>query len=154
LDERAKEELTEAWKLIEDTIVQEAIRLRDDLRSVVNESETRQEARGNFDKLRQTWPEQFRPWTWRPGEEIPLPETEEPEEPGSLASFLHQIMAFFVRHFEMMICYLGRPGVPRTNNHAERANRKYRAVSRVRYGWKTQTGAKAFLISMQGFDSS
>lgn len=38
-------------------------------------------------------------------------------------------MALFVRHFERMITYLGQPGVLRTNNHAERANRRYRAVA-------------------------
>lgn len=148
-----KAELAEAWSLIAGTIVEEAIRLRDELRAVLNESNNPQEARWGFDELRNTWPEEFRPWTWRPGEEIPEPKAEE-EEPGGLARYLHRIMAFFVRHFEMMITYLGRPGVPRTSNHAERANRLYRAISRVRYGWKTDDGLRAFLITLQGFDSS
>ena len=38
-------------------------------------------------------------------------------------------MAFFVQHFEQLITYLDQPGVPRTSNHAERANRHYRALS-------------------------
>ena len=62
-------------------------------------------------------------------------------------------MAFFVAHFEAMITYLGRPGVPRTNNHAERANRRYRAVAAPRYGWAAHAGLRAFLIALQGFDS-
>lgn len=63
-------------------------------------------------------------------------------------------MAFFVAHFEAMITYLGHPGVPRTSNHAERANRRYRAASRVRYGWATAHGQRAMLVAPQGFDSS
>ena len=53
-----------------------------------------------------------------------------------------------------MITYLGQPGVPRTSNHAERANRRYRAVARGRYGWVTPTGQRAMLTALQGFDSS
>lgn len=146
-------ELAEAWDLIAGTIVEEAIRLRDDLRKAVGEAKTRSEARWSFDRLRKSWPEEFRPWTWRPGEEIPGPRAQG-AGPEGLAGYLHAIMAFFVRHFEMMICYLGKPGVPRTSNHAERANRNYRAISRVRYGWKTDQGLRAFLIVLQGFDSS
>jgi hypothetical protein len=63
-------------------------------------------------------------------------------------------MAFFVRHFERMIAYLDRPGVPRTSNHAERQNRRYRAVARGRYGWATDDGLQAMLTALQGFDSS
>lgn len=151
--EREMRELAEAWDLIAGTVVEEAIRLRDDLRAVLNESKGRQEARWAFDRLRGGWPEPFRPWSWRPGQEIPEPKVQQ-DEPEPLASYLHAIMAFFVRHFEMMITYLGRPGVPRTSNHAERANRRYRSIARGRYGWKTDAGLRAFLISMQGFDSS
>lgn len=153
--EKDRAQLAEAWDIIAGTIVEEAIRLRDELRTVLNQSKSKGDARWAFDKLRQAWPERFGPWTWRPGQEIPEPKAEgEGLEPEGLASYLYQIMAFFVLHFEMMTTYLGRPGVPRTSNHAERANRKYRAVSRVRYGWKTDLGLRAFLISMQGFDSS
>ncbi len=61
----------------------------------------------------------------------------------------------FIRaHFEAMITYLDHPGVPCTNNHAERANRRYRAVSRSRYGWKTAAGHRAMLVALQGFDTS
>ena len=63
-------------------------------------------------------------------------------------------MAFFVQHFEQLITYLDQPGVPRTSNHAERANRHYRACTRPRYGWKTRAGQQALLIVLQGFDSS
>lgn len=153
--ERQKAELSEAWELVAGSVVEEAIRLRDELRTVLNESKTRAEARWGFDKLRGNWPERFRPWTWRPGEIISEPKAEAEEEGAeALSSYLYAIMAFFVRHFEMMITHLGRPGVPRTSNHAERANRHYRAISRVRYGWKTKDGLRAFLISLQGFDSS
>ena len=61
---------------------------------------------------------------------------------------------FFVQHFEHLITYLDQPGVPRTSNHAERANRRYRACTRPRYGWKTRAGQQALLIVLQGFDSS
>ena len=70
------------------------------------------------------------------------------------AGYLERIMAFFVRHFERMITHLGQPGVPRTNNHAERANRRYRAVARPRYGWATAAGQQTMLTALQGFDSS
>ena len=97
----------------------------------------------------------FRPWTCRPGE--PLPEPAADAEAGGatgLQAYLEDIMAFFVRHFERMITHLGQPGVPRTSNHAERANRRYRAVARGRYGWVTPTGQRAMLTALQGFDSS
>ena len=68
--------------------------------------------------------------------------------------FLDAIRAYFVAHFEWMITYLDHPDVPRTNNHAERANRSYRAANRGRYGWKTTTGHRAMLIALQGFDTS
>ena len=63
-------------------------------------------------------------------------------------------MAFFVQHFEQLITYLDQPGVPRTSNHAERANRHYRACTRPRYGWKTRAGQQALLIVLQGFHGS
>ncbi len=63
-------------------------------------------------------------------------------------------MAFFVRHFEQLITYLDHPGVPRTSNHAERANRRYRQIARSRYGWKTTHGQRAMLVALQGFDTS
>jgi hypothetical protein len=44
--------------------------------------------------------------------------------------------------------------VPCTSNAAERANRRYRAVARRRYSWKTAAGQQAMLIALQGFDSS
>ena len=53
-----------------------------------------------------------------------------------------------------MIAYLNLPGVPRTNNHAERANRRYRSVARPRYGWGAPAGQHAMLTALQGFDSS
>jgi hypothetical protein len=152
--EKERAELTEAWELIAGTVVEEAIQLRNDLRAVMNESTTRTEARGRFDQLRSSWPQRFRPWEWRPGEPLPEPEVDETEGVEGLHRYLEEIMAFFVRHFEMMITYLGRPGVPRTNNDSERANRRYRAVARPRYGWGTHAGLLAFLIALQGFDSS
>jgi len=151
---KAKAELAEAWQLIAGTIVEEAIKLRNDLRRIVNESTTRTEARGRFDQLRSSWPEQFRPWQWRLGEPLPEPSADETDGVEGLHRYLEGIMAFFVRHFEMMITYLGRPGVPRTNNDSERANRRYRAIARPRYGWGSHSGLNAFLITLQGFDSS
>jgi hypothetical protein len=71
-----------------------------------------------------------------------------------LERFLDEIRAFFLRHFEQLITYLDHPGVPRTNNHAERANRRYRAASRPRYGWQTATSHRALLVALQGFDTS
>lgn len=152
--EKGKAELVEAWELIAGSIVEEAITLRNDLRAVVNGSTTRTGARGRFDKLRSSWPQRFRPWQWRPGEPLPEPEADETEGVEGLHRYLEGIMAFFVRHFEMMITYLGHPGVPRTNNDSERANRHYRAIARPRYGWATEPGLKGFLIALQGFDSS
>jgi hypothetical protein len=152
--EKQRAELAEAWELIAGTVVEEAIRLRNDLRAVVNGSTTRTEARGRFDRLRGSWPQRFRPWEWRPGEPLPEPKADETEGVEGLRRYLEAIMAFFVRHFEMMITYLGHPGVPRTNNDSERANRRYRAIARPRYGWGSLTGLTAFLIALQGFDSS
>jgi transposase len=149
---RARAELSEAWDLIAGTVVAEAIGLRNDLRSALNESTTKMEARRHFDKLRSSWPERFRPWSWRPGEPIPEPKAGEAEGAEGLKVYLEEIMAFFVRYFEMMITYLGHPGVPRTNNHSERENRRYRSVARVRYGWGSLSGLKGFLITLQGFD--
>lgn len=155
LTERQRTALTRAWELIADTVVAEALHLRDDLRAVLNASASRAEARERFDALRRTWPARFHPWAWRPGEPLPEPRAEAAAEGASgLRVYLEQIMAFFVRHFEQMITYLGQPGVPRTSNHAERANRRYRAVARARYGWTTTAGQQAMLTALQGFDSS
>jgi hypothetical protein len=154
LGPRAQAALTRAWELIADSIVAEAIQLRNDLRAVLNTSTTRAEARAQFDQLRQSWPARFQPWTWRPGTPLEPPRAPATEGPTGLRQYLEAIMAYFVRHFEMMITYLDRPGVPRTNNHAERENRRYRAVARSRYGWATARGQRAMLIALQGFDSS
>ncbi len=112
------------------------------------------EARAQFEQLRQSWPARFQPWTWRPGTPLEPPQAPATEGTSGLREYLEAIMAFFVRHFEMMITYLGQPGVPRTNNHAERENRRYRAVARPRYGWGTHRGQRAMLVALQGFDSS
>lgn len=133
--------------------MEEAFRLRDDLRAVLNASTDRADARDRFARLRGTWPAHFQPRTWRPGEPIPPPVAPPVEGPTGLAAYLEAIMAFFVAHFEAMITYLGHPGVPRTNNHAARANRRYRAVAAPRYGWATHAGLRAFLVPLQGFDS-
>ena len=100
-----------------------------------------------------SWPERFRPWDWRPGEPLPEPVAGDAEGAEGLYRYLEEIMAFFVRHFEMMITYLAHPGCPRTNNHAERENRRYRALSRPRYGWTSKAGLNSFLIVLQGFGS-
>jgi transposase len=155
LSERQRTALARAWELIGGTVVEEAIRLRNDLRDVLNTSTSRAEAREQFAQLRATWPARFRPWSWRPGEPLPEPVADAHAEDGlGLRAYLEEIMAFFVRHFERLITYLGQPGVPRTNNHAERANRRYRAVARPRYGWVTPEGQGAMLTALQGFDSS
>jgi hypothetical protein len=154
LGPRARAALARAWERIADSVVAEAIQLRNDLRAVLNTSTTRAEAREQFDQLRQSWPARFQPWTWRPGTPLEPPQAPETESATGLREYLEAIMAFFVRHFEMMITYLGQPGVPRTNNHAERENRRYRAVARPRYGWATARGQRAMLIALQGFDSS
>lgn len=155
LSERQRAALAGAWALIAGTVVEEAIDLRDDLRAVLNTSTTRAEARERFETLRAAWPERFRPWTWRPGQPLPEPRADDPAEGAAgLRGYLEQIMAFFVRHFERMITHLDRPGVPRTNNHAERGNRRYRAVARPRYGWGSAAGQQAMLTALQGFDSS
>ncbi len=62
-------------------------------------------------------------------------------------------MACFVQHFDSMVTYLDHAGAPRTSNHAERANRTYRAASRPRYGWKTAAGRRALLAALQGSDT-
>lgn len=152
--EKERGELAEAFGLIAGSVVEEALQLRDDLRAVVSQSSSQWEARQSFDRLRKDWPERFQPWQWRPGEALPDPRAGEAEGAEGLALFLEEIMAFFVHHFEMMITYLAHPGCPRTNNHAERANRRYRAIATPRYGWNTSQGLKAFLITLQGFDTS
>lgn len=152
LSRRQQATLTRAWALIQDSVVEEAILLRNDLRTVLNSSDTGWEARRQFDRLRRTWPERFHPWTFRLGE--PLPATPSSPPATGLRAYLEQIMAFFVRHFERMITYLDHPGVPRTSNHAERENRRYRQVARSRYGWKSRHGQRAMLVALQGFDSS
>ncbi len=155
LTARQRAALARAWALTAGTVVEEAIQLRNDLRAVVNTSTSRAEARAQFNALRATWPARFRPWSWRPGDPLPEPVADEAIEGAEgLHGYLEQIMASFVRHFERMITYLGQPGVPRTSNHAERANRRDRAVSRGRYGWKSTAGLQAMLIPLQGFDSS
>lgn len=152
LNERQQRALARAWTLIRGSVVEEAIALRNDLRAVLNTSADGWEARRQFDRLRQTWPERFRPWTFRLGEPLPLPSATPPAT--GLSAFVEQIMAFFVRYFEQMITYLDHPAAPRTSNHAERENRRYRQVARSRYGWKTPHGQYAMLIALQGFDSS
>jgi hypothetical protein len=154
LGPRARAALARAWELIADSIVAEAIHLRNDLRAVLNTRTTRTEAREQFDQLRQSWPARFQPWTWRPGTPLEPPAAPDTEGTDGLREYLEAIMAFFVRHFEAMITYLGQPGVPRTNNHAERDNRRWRAVACPRYGWATARGQRAMLIALQGFDSS
>jgi hypothetical protein len=154
LGPRAQAALARAWDLIAGSVVAEALQLRNDLRAVLNTSTTRGEARAQFEQLRQSWPARFQPWTWRPGTPLEPPQASETEGATGLREYLEAIMAFFVRHFEMLITYLDRPGVPRTNNHAERENRRYRAMARPRYGWATARGQRAMLIALQGFDSS
>jgi hypothetical protein len=105
--------------------------------------------------VRETWPPCFRPWSWRPGAPLPEPVADDQAEGTTgLRSYPEQIMAFFIRHFEQMITSLDRPGVPRTNNHAERANRRYRALARPRHGWGSALGLQLLLTALQGFDSS
>jgi transposase len=152
LSERQQTALTRAWDLIRGSVVEEAIQLRNDLRRVLNSSADGWEARRAFDQLRQSWPDRFHPFTFQLGEPLPDPPASEPAT--GLRAYLEDIMAFFIRHFEQMITYLEHPGTPRTNNHAERANRRYRAVSQNRYGWTTAQGQRAMLIALQGFDSS
>ncbi len=73
LGPRAHAALTRAWELIADSVVAEAIRLRNDLRPLLNTSTTRREAREQFDALRRTWPARFHPWAGRPGTPLPPP---------------------------------------------------------------------------------
>jgi Transposase/zinc-finger of transposase IS204/IS1001/IS1096/IS1165 len=164
LSRRDAAALAGLWAFLRGTVVEEALQLRDDLRAIVTTSTTRREARARFDALRHTWPEPFRPPRsrldgWRPGQPLP-PKPAPPAPPppratdDALEHFLEEIRTFFVAHFEAMITYLDHPGVPRTNNHAERANRRYRAASRPRYGWKTAAGHRAMLVALQGFDTS
>lgn len=152
LNERQQCALARAWALIRGSVVEEAIALRNHLRTVLDTSADGWEARRQFDRLRQTWPERFRPWTFRLGE--PLPDAPPSVPATGLPAFLEEIMAFFVRHFAQMITYLDHPGVPRTSNHAERENRRYRQIARSRYGWGTPRGQRAMLVALQGFDSS
>jgi hypothetical protein len=154
LGPRAQAALARAWDVIAGSVVVEAIQLRNDLRAILNTSTTRAEAREQFEQLRQSWPARFQPWTWRPGTPLEPPQAPPTEGTTGLREYLESIMAFFVRHFERMITYLDEPGVPRTNNHAERDNRCWRAVARPRYGWATSQGQRAMLIALQGFDSS
>jgi len=152
LNERQQRAFARAWALIRGSVVEEAIALRNHLRTVLDTSADGWEARRQFDQLRQTWPERFRPWTFRLGE--PLPDAPTSVPATGLRAFLEEIMAFFVRHFQQMITYLDHPGVPRTSNHAERENRRYRQIARSRYGWGTPRGQRAMLVALQGFDSS
>jgi len=155
LSARQRAALARAWALVRGTVVEEASHLRNDLRAGLSTSPSRAEAREQFARLREAWPEHFRPWSWRPGEPRPEPRADdEAESATGLRRSLEPIMALFVRHFERMITYLGRPGVPRTTNHAERGNRRYRAVARPRYGWTTPPDQQAMLTALQGFDSS
>ncbi len=64
---------------------------------------------------------------------------------------LTHIVELFDNFFEQMITYLDDPSVPRTSNHAERGNRKFRSIERKRYGWVTRGGKQAFLVVLQGF---
>jgi hypothetical protein len=154
LGPRAKAALAQAGQLIDGTLVAEALQLRNDLRAVLNTSTSRWEAREQLDQLRRSWPARFRPWTWRPGTPLAPPQAGEAEGATGLRVYLEEIQAFFLRHFEMLITYLDEPAVPRTSNHAERANRSWRAVARPRYGWATAYGQRAMLVAVQGFDSS
>jgi hypothetical protein len=64
---------------------------------------------------------------------------------------LAHIVELFDNFFEQMITYLDDHSVPRTSNHAERDNRKFRSIERKRYGWVTKGGKQAFLVVLQGF---
>lgn len=64
---------------------------------------------------------------------------------------LAHIVELFDEFFEHMITYLDERLVPRTSNHAERDNRRWRAIERARYGWVTKRGKQAFLVVKQGF---
>jgi hypothetical protein len=170
LGARTEAALARAWALLAGTVVEEALRLREELRAALNQSASRQEARERFAALRRTWPERFHPPAprpdrldgWRPGQPLPPKPPTEPAAPpaqgapaaAGLERFLDAIRAYFVRHFEQLITYLDHPGVPRTNNHAERENRRYRAASRGRYGWGSNAGHRAMLVALQGFDTS
>jgi hypothetical protein len=180
ISRRDQAALAGLWAFLRGTAVEAALQLRDDLRAIVTQSATRREARARFTTLRRTWPTHCQPRPsrldgWRPGQPLPPkppptrpppPTTPPADAPAGkphpaptgdavdLERFLDEIRTFFIAHFEAMITYLDHPGVPRTNNHAERANRHYRAVSRSRYGWKTAAGHQAMLTALQGFDTS
>ena len=183
ISRRDQAALAGLWTFLRGTVVEEALQLRDDLRAIVTQSTTRREARARFAALRRTWPARFQPQPsrlegWRPGQPLPPklpappkqrrppePTTDTPQESAAAAAaaaagtedlehFLDDIRTFFLQHFEWMITHLDHSGVPRTNNHAERANRRYRAVSRPRYGWKSKAGHRALLVALQGFDTS
>ena len=169
ISHRDQAALAGLWAFLRGTAVEEALQLRDDLRAIVTRSTTRREARARFAALRHTWPAHCqsppsRLDGWRPGTPLPpkptpampaaRPAPPDTADPVDLTHFLDEIRAFFLAHFEAMITYLDHPGVPCTNNHAERANRRYRAVSRSRYGWKTAAGHRAMLVALQGFDTS
>jgi hypothetical protein len=191
ISERDQAALAGLWTFLRGTVVEEALQLRDDLRTLLAKSHRRQDARARFARLRATWPAPFQPPSrapdrlgdWRPGQPLPpksppsIPtsapshpspapphQPAEPAEPSAepadatetptLEHVLDRIRRYFIDHFEWMITYLDHPGTPRTNNHAERANRRYRASSRPRYGWKTARGHRAMLVTLQGFDTS
>jgi hypothetical protein len=78
LSARQQTALTTAWDLIRGSGVEEAIHLRNDLRTVLNTSADGWEARRRFDRRRQSWPERFHPWTFRLGEPLPDAPCSEP----------------------------------------------------------------------------
>lgn len=188
ISHRDQAALAGLWTFLRDTVVEEALQLRDDLRTLLAKSHSRHDARERFARLRATWPARFQPPPppprtpdrldgWRPGQPLPpqpagpaappkssAPRPTPPQEGAQgadspddlppLEHFLDAIRRYFIEHFDWMITYLDHPGVPRTNNHAERANRRYRASSRPRYGWNTAHGHRAMLAALQGFDTS
>jgi transposase-like protein len=172
LSRRDQAALAGLWAFLRGTVVEEALQLRDDLRAIVTQSTSRRQAHARFAALRRSWPARFQPQPsrldgWRPGTPLPpkpsatlppptalLPDGDSPPPTGELTHFLDDIRTFFIQHFEWLITYLDHSGVPRTNNHAERANRRYRAASRPRYGWQSTAGHRAMLVALQGFDTS
>jgi hypothetical protein len=169
---REQAALDRAWTVLEGTAVAQGLQLRNEVRALPNASTSRQDARERFDALRRSWPEAFHPPAqrdrlagWRPGQPLPpkdAPAAETPErgtpagaeEASPFVAVLDEIRRFFVQHFAWIVTYLDHPGAPRTNNHAERANRCYRSRSRPRYGWKTRRGHRALLVSLQGLDTT